>query len=151
MQRWLRNLCIQFIILHYLGYSMGKYTISVISYANGCYYHLWTEDHQSSIVCNLWVMRIICRLWVINHIGELWGFQRAERVCNRDIRPSSPNRHTTPFYISTYTPPPSTKHHALLPSNLLNKQAPGRTQTEDNGSPGGDRKRKQSSLPNEWR
>lgn len=38
--RRLKNLCIQFIILHYLGYSVGKYAPSFISYANGCYYHL---------------------------------------------------------------------------------------------------------------
>lgn len=78
-----------------------------MSYANGCYYHLGAEGHQSSIVCSLWVTRIICHFWVINHIGEFWGLQSADMVCNRDIRPSSPNCHTTLFHIFTPTPPPT--------------------------------------------
>lgn len=75
---------------------MGKHATSVISYANGCYYHLWTEDHQSSIVCKLWVMRIICNLWVINHKGEFWDFRRAEilRQGHKAIYPK-PSDNTT--------------------------------------------------------
>lgn len=52
-------------------------------------------------------MRIICHLWVINHTGGFWSFQSAEMVFDRDIRPSRPNRHTTPAYISTSAPPPA--------------------------------------------
>ncbi len=52
-------------------------------------------------------MRIICHLRMIHHIGGVLGLPGNWDGCDRDIRPSRPNRHTTPFSISTYTPPPA--------------------------------------------
>lgn len=63
---------------------------------------------------------------MINHIWEFWGIQGAEMVCDTDIRPSSSNRHMTPFCISTYIPPPAQRAvPKYLPIYSINKPRAG--------------------------
>lgn len=165
--RRLRNPRVQFIILHYLGCSTGKYTVPVISYANvvTTIWELPSITHADSEALELWAWETpylsdySCRVWREGEEGgRLWGHQSDSDHFWGKKRKGTWD-HLSPGH-NVYLARPSYSHPGIPLSPHLSSRSPynqspsvdyintprGRTQTEDNGSTGGDSKRKQGPL-----